>query len=870
MKDGVNLFNLEFSGKILPGRDVTRARARFAEMFEVHSPTRLEHYFSGETFVLREKLDRKVAGEYFARMRKVGLEANLVKIATEAAQAEPAPTTDNTPATKEKPKTGSSTSRKQAAADRKRRRKSQAHERKQAQQAAKRKTRKQASSATAAQSETATAPPAKSTAAPPAKTTTAKTPATKARAKENPAGKTGTAGAQDAAASPAPGKAAARTASRAAKKPSARPKTETPASPAGKSPRQPAASASSKARADSAAKIPGKHSPTNTSGKRSAQSTPGKARKRAPITSRLILPGVLRRAAEPTKQRSGAPNPYRLHPFRNTPEVRGRAARAATGARRGLMWGTAALAVLLILAGSFIARHASAPLRGPAAVAAAPGGALVLLAGDKLLLHDRAGVPERRIEAAELGLRELAPPLLFVERELLLSARAADDDSVMQLWRCDLEAPQCTAFGADSAALDIVAIVHHALSGDFIVADASLPGLVKLDSKGGEKARTERELPANPVLRLDMGLLFVNSAEGPAISVLRFEDRAFGHQLDEILLLPPMAVEAGQDSVADFIRQDDNWWATLLNPDSGRADTYIFDNDWQLHRTLLRKDFAGAGDLVNWGQKVLLASDRQREVLRFNDRGKPEALFTSPLLDELIGGETSVRRAVDLGWYLALLACTTVTLLGLGYAAFNRYRWRVYRGHKAHGAQPLDAALERVSWLPEDPRRDTQLLLAVTVTGALGVVLLAVAAVLGTGVAGMAALLLVIGSTLAALLVLQRSGADHVGLLDRELVLVDHRETYHHSSGRGLQRRGPFLFIDDVMVYTGSPWLAALERGAVREQLEPRLADAAPAPLGALLVRLRESGHPLGQAGLLLATGLAFAALALLVGGLPW
>ena len=67
-------------------------------------------------------------------------------------------------------------------------------------------------------------------------------------------------------------------------------------------------------------------------------------------------------------------------------------------------------------------------------------------------------------------------------------------------------------------------------------------------------------MPDKPVMRLDSGLLFINSSEGPAISVYRYEQSAFGKQLDEILLLPPPALEREQTRVRDFTRAGDTWW----------------------------------------------------------------------------------------------------------------------------------------------------------------------------------------------------------------------------------------------------------------------------------------------------------------------
>ncbi len=785
-----NRFNLEFSGKIMPGRDRARARARFAEMFEVHSPARLEHYFSGETFVLRENLDRREGGEYYAKMRKVGLEAVLVKIDVEEpapVQEEPA-STPAAPPEKARKSKNAGTSRKQAAAQRKQKRKQAAAERRK-KQLEKRLQQRAAEAEAQAQAADAANERARADAEPP-----------RAPAAESPA----------ATASPA----------------------ITP---------RPAVTAA-----------------------------PGR---RARVRSRLQLP-TRRPIAEGQglARRSGAPNPYRLKAFRNTAEVRNRADLGREQMRRGLTLGCAALALLLILAGSFLARQPAAPLAGPAAVAAASNGALVLAADGRLLLHDRAGVPQGSLKVSELDIADPAAPMFFLaDGALLLSARAEHPASAKrQLWRCDLATKQCRALAGDFSGMATPAVVEHEISGDMMLVDPDLPGLLLLDRHGIRKGQSTHALPEHPVLRLDVGLLLMNSAEGPGISVFRIEDKSFGQQLDEILLLPPPAVALRQNRVWDFQRLGDDWWVTLYSPRSGSAGTYMFDNRWNYLRQVPRGDFPARARLVPWGRKMLLASDQSRKLLRFNAAGEPEADFTSPRLEKLIDARGQARRWFDLGWYAALLVALVAALVGFARAGVNYLRRRVYRKHTAHGAEPLDAEMERIEWLTNDLERGAQLR-RTTVSYALfagGVCAIA----LGLGASGiqLLALLIALSGPAFALWLLKRSAPDHVGLLGKSVVLVDHRETYHRASGRALHRRGPFLFIDDVIVFLGSRALPALDPATTMKYLEPSLSGCTRADRAEVAVRLRESGHPLARAALAVVAALLFALLLLAVGHLPW
>jgi len=72
-----------------------------------------------------------------------------------------------------------------------------------------------------------------------------------------------------------------------------------------------------------------------------------------------------------------------------------------------------AAVALLLLAGVFLQFPTGAPIKGATAVAADNTGGLVLLAGDKLLQHDRAGNAGESFDLATLGVKELIAPLAF-------------------------------------------------------------------------------------------------------------------------------------------------------------------------------------------------------------------------------------------------------------------------------------------------------------------------------------------------------------------------------------------------------------------------------------------------------------------------
>jgi hypothetical protein len=76
----VNRFNLTFRGEILAGKDPAAVKLGFGKMFAVDDPVQLEHFFSGETIVLRRNLERKEAAKYYHEMQVMGAGCALVKV----------------------------------------------------------------------------------------------------------------------------------------------------------------------------------------------------------------------------------------------------------------------------------------------------------------------------------------------------------------------------------------------------------------------------------------------------------------------------------------------------------------------------------------------------------------------------------------------------------------------------------------------------------------------------------------------------------------------------------------------------------------------------------------------------------------------
>ncbi|HEY7775333.1 MAG TPA: hypothetical protein VIC02_02235, partial [Kineobactrum sp.] len=88
----------------------------------------------------------------------------------------------------------------------------------------------------------------------------------------------------------------------------------------------------------------------------------------------------------------------------------------------------------------------------------------------------------------------------------------------------------------------------------------------------------------------------------------------------------------------------------------------------------------------------------------------------------------------------------------------------------------------------------------------------------------------------------------YIGLLGQQIILVDHRGTYHIGTGSQLRQHSLFLMIDDVVIYTGPSALREFDSDAW-PLLATALAEARPADAATLVAALAASRHPLAIAG---------------------
>ena len=108
-------------------------------------------------------------------------------------------------------------------------------------------------------------------------------------------------------------------------------------------------------------------------------------------------------------------------------------------------------------------------------------------------------------------------------------------------------------------------------------------------------------------------------------------------------------------------------------------------------------------------------------------------------------------------------------------------------------------------------------------------------------------------------LALQRASGCHLGLLDDQLILVDHKNTYRVGRGSKIQYLNNFVMIDDVIVFLGTRLLPQFAGDQLHQQFEPVVTRGIRIDRTTLRLRLMSGRHPLlfGAGGLLVCGGCA-------------
>jgi hypothetical protein len=593
---------------------------------------------------------------------------------------------------------------------------------------------------------------------------------------------------------------------------------------------------------------------------------------RQPVKTSLNVPTRERRktgeGAGRSSKQTGAPNFFTLRPFRNSAKISQRAARSQSIKQVASTASLVTFLALTVLTIRFITLPEPAGISGASAIFSNQKSQLLLHADDTLLLHDRAGVKSTAIAFHALGLPQNTAVLAFTTDDKLLlnpvepGSTASTDNDRVTLASCDIEQSMCQPLQLPAVIEQASAVVIEPRTGALYIADALAGEIFKVSSQGELIAWATATIASQPTVRLHDGLLFMNSAVAPAISVFRPDNQAFGEQLDEVLLLPPAAVDSQQTQIQDFVWSADHWWVTIANPDTGRASVYRFDEQWNYVSRPSLQDGIEPKQLLSWGDKTLILDSQRRDIQRFNARGEPESPFASESLQILIDDHQHSRAINTTLWRFVLGALAVFATLCVCVGLLHKLRYLVYSQRTEKGAEPVEE--HAISWIEPAPERTIRIKRVAIAFGLGAAVLLAVVTLL----AGSNSILLAAGIVLTgpaiALFLLYSGRPGHIGVVDKKLLLVDHNNLYHLGQGARIFYRNHFIMVDDVAIFTGTAALPVFDSGRQTNALAEIVSAGIKVDRKTVFIKLLQSGHPLARGGLFCVATTVLAAAALL------
>ena len=568
-------------------------------------------------------------------------------------------------------------------------------------------------------------------------------------------------------------------------------------------------------------------------------------------------------AAPQRRRQPGAPNLFALRLPERTVTDDGIKERARSFSTAPLLAAGIVLLALLLVGLRFWAQSHAIADSGLGHIAIDPRRQPVVQAGDKLLLHDRAGRSTGDIPLAELGAAPAMAFDFFGNGDLLLrqqkptatlpvwlrSAPAVSNETDGRLMRCrpgDGGCEQVLSVGEN------IAFAIDRRQDHIYLADADADTLIKTTADGVTLASQAMALSAPLSLLLEEGILYLIQGNADAVTVLKPDHREFGKTLATVSLSVAGASHSGHIFPAAIAWLDGRWWTIMRSRDGSTAGLYLFSPDWQFDSKVPLREGAIPAQLTRWTTKMLVSDRVNGQVYRFDAGARPEKAFSpASMLARLEEhrSQLGLSRALQV-LILLLLFISGAGLLALG--VLQSLRGKLYIPPLDSRERGFDINSDAIEWL--DPAPETARRLRVA---GFGIAVLAVVLPVGAfsaqfSISSMLAISLLLAGAGGYYMALQKALGCHLGLLEDELIVVDHTNTYRVGHGPTIQYFDNFVMIGDVIVYLGNPYLHHFASEPLQQKFQLVVQTGIRIDRTTLRVKLIQSRHPLllGMVGL--------------------
>jgi len=567
------------------------------------------------------------------------------------------------------------------------------------------------------------------------------------------------------------------------------------------------------------------------------------------------VPAPKPEAAPRRKRQPGAPNLFDLQ-ISARAGVENETPAASSPATAPLIAAAIVLLAFLLVGLRFWSESRAEPDSGLGFVAVDPRQQPVVQVGRSMLQHDRAGLSTDSIALEDLQLGPATPFDFFSNGEMLALQQEAPATMPewLQPWlgvaplpgavlqRCTLDTMTCQRFQGD---LGDIAFTIDRRTDQVYLADANTDMLRKFTASGELIAGQAMELTAPLHLRLQEGILYLTQGNSDAVTVLKPDDRDFGKQLDQISLTVENASQSGHIFPGDLAWLNGRWWTVMQSRDGGAAGVYLFTPRWKYESTLALPPDALPSALTRWSAKMLVSDRHLEKIYRFDATAQPEIEFSSEAIVQALGARES-RLSLSRVLQVLILLILFVTAAGLfALGALQSLRRKVYIPPADSEEVGFDINSTEIEWLDPAPDSTKRLQLIGRCIAAGAALLLVGAFVAQFSIWTMIAISVSLAGLGGYYFALQKATGCHLGLLDGNLILVDHTNTYRVGSGPRIQYFHNYVMIDDVIIYLGNPLFSSFASEPLQEKFRPVVNTGIKVDRTTLQVKLIQSRHPM-------------------------
>jgi hypothetical protein len=552
------------------------------------------------------------------------------------------------------------------------------------------------------------------------------------------------------------------------------------------------------------------------------------------------------------KHQPGEPNFFSLRPFRATTMLTQRAEKSGQLSKILYLVSVAAMvAFALLLLRTALQAEVSGASKMSKSIIVDENSQLTIAAASHLFVLDRAGVATQRYALTDFGL-PADIQLLSGDgnSRFIVQVLNQENDMVAAKWGtldCDALTSQCVPYSGELGEGHISSWTVNNRTKHSFIAIPSAETLLKFSYDGALIARASVKMPDHTKLQLSNGLLYINSAEGPAISILRPDNAGFGEQLDEIILQPPGAFEAGQKELTEFVWGGNAWWVLLRNPETDQTGLYRFDEQWNFLSQVQLAVPNAPLRIIAWAGKILLLYSQDLPLTRFNARGEVQTPVTLEALQTAVDKLQSAAQWMDKLWWALMAFLAIAATFSFVLAQLYRIKRLIDKTSKLLDAQRIENLDDAISWISPAANRDRSLqVLSLLYAVSSGLILAAIFAFQLPTVIMLSAGIALTGPALF-IGFLWRSPTGHIGLAADGLVLVDHGDTYHIGAGSKIHSRNRFLLVDDVVVFTGSSILPVFDNDQLQQHVLPKAIAGVRVDRKTLWIKVIQSRHPIAK-----------------------